>query len=85
MNVDDEVLEVSDGIAEAVDDETITNDIEQIKNDFKETKGKCMKALDKVNMGVYCILASGKGSEWATKNGTEVTVKIKESTAETET
>jgi hypothetical protein len=44
-----------------------------------------MKALDKVNMGVYCILASAKGSEWASQNGTEVVVKIKDSTAETET
>ena len=44
-----------------------------------------MKALDKVNMGVYCLLASGRGTEWAQQNGTDVLVKIKDTTAETET
>ena len=44
-----------------------------------------MKALDKVNMGVYCLLASGRGTEWAQQNGTDIEVRIKETTAETET
>lgn len=30
MNVEDEVVEVTDGIAEAVDDATITSDVEEI-------------------------------------------------------
>lgn len=63
----------------------MTTEINQISEDFKEKKDPCLKGLDKINKGIYCVLASGKGSEFASVNGTDVTIKVKEDTAETET